>query len=56
MDPGVWMVGGSGPRAEHGIALMFVLAGALYMLAILVIPLHPRIWRLSELGITGCTS
>ncbi len=35
---------GAGPG--HGIALMFVLSGALYMLAILAIPLHPRIWRL----------
>ncbi|MCU0521930.1 MAG: MFS transporter [Anaerolineae bacterium] len=35
---------GTGPG--HGIALIFVLAGALYMLAILVIPLHPRIRRL----------
>ena len=35
---------GAGPG--HGIALMFVLAGALYMLAILAIPLHPRIRRL----------
>ncbi len=35
-----------GTGLGHGISLIFTLAGAVYMLGVLVIPLHPRIRRL----------